>query len=382
MATGRIGWAAAQGPAVPAAVLAAILAATSACATAHRREPSRDAATTHAQTTPQRSPDVTTEALRLQNVFTMHELAPGVHVAEVLPDAAAYAFANSLVVIGTEGVLVVDTQQSVTAARALIAEIDRLTDAPVRWVVNTHWHGDHVNGNQAYAAAFPGVEFIAHASVAADMRAAGRARREAELAELPASIALRREWLASGTGPDGAALTAAQTAALKRSLALREAYLMELAGIDPDTATRVATDRLALEIGGHRVQLLHPGPAHTRGDLIVVLPDLAIVAVGDLLEAAVPWFGDAYPAGWLRALDTIASLRAEVIVPSHGPVARDTSLLDDTRNLLAAIVEGRPDATWSELEQHWYARYRVQPAAFRKAMEEATARLRLEEASP
>jgi glyoxylase-like metal-dependent hydrolase (beta-lactamase superfamily II) len=69
------------------------------------------------------------------------------------------------------------------------------------------------------------------------------------------------------------------------------------------------------------------GPAHTRGDLIVWLPAERIVAVGDLIERGLPYAGHGYPAGWVRALERIDALDPLVIVPSHGPVLRDRSLL-------------------------------------------------------
>jgi len=326
-----------------------------------------------------------------QDVFELHELAPGIHAAEVVRNPTAYAFANSLVVIGADGVLIVDTQQSTAAARSLIAEVARLTSAPVRWVVNTHWHGDHVNGNQVYAEAYPGVEFIAHESVREDLRTLGAARRMAELEELPASLALRRKWLRDGAGPDGTALTAEQRRSVERSLALREAYSKDLAHIVPTEPSRTVTDQLLLEVGHHEVLVMHAGPAHTRGDLIVYLPEPGILAVGDLLEAGLPYFEDSYPAGWLRAVDRIAALRPAVILPAHGSVTRDDSLVNEARSLLSAIVVRSTEpplvddgieydsGIWHDLAERWQARYGVSTTAFTAAMRTAVARARLEQ---
>ena len=70
---------------------------------------------------------------------------------------------NSVVVIGDDGVLVVDTGQFPVLARRMIADIRKVTDKPVRVVVNTHWHGDHLLGNAEYRRAFPGVAIVNHA---------------------------------------------------------------------------------------------------------------------------------------------------------------------------------------------------------------------------
>jgi cyclase len=326
-----------------------------------------------------------------QPVFDIHALAPGVFAAEVVRNPPAYAFANSLVVVGDSGVLVVDTQQSVTAARSLIAEIARLTSAPVRWVVNTHWHADHVYGNQAYAEAFPDVQFIAHATLAGDLHTLGEAWRAQELSQLPVSIAARRGWLESGVGPDGTALTGANRAAVTRSLALRESYFEELRRITPSPPTRTFADQLEIQVGAHRVLLLHVGPAHTRGDIVVALPELRLVAAGDVIEAGMPYFADAAPSGWLAALGRIAEMKPAMLLPSHGPLQRDSQLLDDTRALLEAVMNGASAASnappvegsegaaaLKDLEERWTSRYGTSAAAFREGVETAIRRAREE----
>lgn len=280
-----------------------------------------------------------------QEVFELENLGRGVHAAVVVPRPAAYAFANSLVVIGEDGVLVVDTQQSPAAARALIGEIRRLTNAPVRWVVNTHWHGDHVYGNEAYREAFPDVRFIAQASLPSDLAEHGAERLRGEIAELPASIEARRRWLAEGRGPGDDSLTDENRDAIRYSLRLREAQLAQLTQLDLIAPDLVFEQRLELRVGAREVHLLHFGPAHTRGDVIVYLPAEGIMAVGDLLEHGLPWFGDGYPAGWAATLDSIAALEPAVLVPSHGAVERTDELLRDERELLDLVVAHARAAT-------------------------------------
>ena len=272
-------------------------------------------------------------------VFEVEELAPGVWGALVIPRPSTYAFANSLVVEGEDGVLVVDTQQSPSAARALIELIGRRTDAPVRWVVNTHWHGDHVYGNEAYRDRFPGVHFFAHHGTRVGVENEGAAARARELVELPATIEARAGWLASGEGPDGTPLTKEDRAAVQRSLELRAAYLEELRALRPVPPDVTFDERLTLHLGGGRVvELLHFGPAHTAGDVVVRLPAEGILAVGDLLEEGPLWLEGARVAGWSSALEAVSGLEAPVLLPAHGGVHRDDGLLALQRGLLAAAV--------------------------------------------
>lgn len=317
----------------------------------------------------------------VEPVFRMLPLAPGVYVAEVVARPPVYAFSNSLVVLGDDGVLVVDTQASRAAARSLIAEIRNLTSAPVRWVVNTHWHGDHVYGNEAYRSAFPQVQFLAHASLRDDVTARTAARRASEADELPPSIDARRQWLVSGKGPDGRALTPEDREAVARSLELRLGQLAELRELELIGPTRTFRDRLEVNVGGRTVRLLHFGPAHTGGDVVAHLPAEGVVAVGDLLEHDFPYLADGHLPGWRATLDSVAALRASAYVLGHGPVQRDRVMLDDFRGLLGALVAGSraaacaPDPTGDAgrlaAREAFQARYGVSPAAFDRGFEGA-----------
>ncbi|HKK07802.1 MAG TPA: MBL fold metallo-hydrolase [Gemmatimonadota bacterium] len=281
-------------------------------------------------------------------VFEWEELAEGVYAAVVRERPAAYAFANSLVVVTGDGVLVVDTQQSPTAARALIAHLPALTSRPVRWVVNTHWHGDHVYGNQAYRDAYPGVTFIGHASTRADVLSKGKRRLEEDLERLPASIARLDEVLAGGGSGEGSSLTDRERTALAYRRALRAAYLEDLRGLELVPPDLTFDREIDLHPGGREIRIVHVGPAHTRGDVVVLVPDAGVAAVGDVLDEGLPWIDeDSSPAGWLAALERIEALddAVSVYVPSHGAVQRGSDLLEAYSTffdrLVGAAREGR-----------------------------------------
>ncbi|MDH5805754.1 MAG: MBL fold metallo-hydrolase, partial [Gemmatimonadota bacterium] len=275
-----------------------------------------------------------------QKTFDVVEIRPGVFAGLVVPSPPMYAFANSLIVIDEQGVLVVDTQQSPSAARALIAEIKDLTDLPVRWVVNTHWHGDHVYGNQSYREAFEVVEFVGHHETAQGVLEEGAAQLAEEIEEMPASIEARRTWMAEGKGPGGQVLTAEDSASLMRSLSLREAQLRELEGLTLIPPNVTFGRNLKIDFSNHRVELMYFGPAHTRGDAVVYLPDIKLLAVGDLLEEALPWLEGADVVGWADALDSLSGLDVEYLLPSHGGLQEGRGLLDLQRGFFRSLVDG------------------------------------------
>lgn len=271
-------------------------------------------------------------------VFHLQKLADGVYAAIVDPYPPMYVFANSLIVINDEDVLVVDTQASPSAARALLAEIRKLTDKPVRFVVNTHWHADHIYGNQVYRDAFPRADFIAHDTARRDILTRGTAYVEEERETLPPSIAQREQWLETGIGPDGRPLTEDLRRRIERSARLRREHLAELDTLEIVPPAITFEHSLTLYRGDRVIELLHFHPAHTRGDIVVYLPQEKILAVGDLLEDAFPYFGHGYPAGWLATLKEIDAMDADTFLPAHGSVLRDRMLLDTETRLLASIV--------------------------------------------
>ncbi len=275
-----------------------------------------------------------------QEVFALEELAPGVWAGLVLPQPPMYVFANALIVERDEGLLVVDSHSSPSAARAMIAALEARTDRPVRHLVNTHFHGDHVYGNESYTDRFPGVEIIAHENTLRDIEVKLGPLLEEEIAGLPASIRDRESWIRTRAGPDGEALSDEQIAALTRSARLRSNHLTELRELRLRLPDRTFADRLELDDARTPIWILSFGPAHTDGDALVYLPRQRILAAGDLLEEALPWVDEnSHPVGWANTLDRISELEIDVILPSHGSLLPSRQLLELQRAFFRYVVD-------------------------------------------
>ena len=270
--------------------------------------------------------------------FRVEELAPGVLAAVLRDDVASYAFANSLVVIGEDGVLVVDTQQSPGAAADVLAAIRRRTDRPVRWVVNTHAHADHYWGNQVYRDAFPDVRIIAHAHARDSMAAtSGRVRSE-QRDGARASADRVRAALEAETDPDRATR-------LRVALGVRERYAAELDSLRVVLPDETVGEPVSLDLGGRTARLLPMGPAHTPGDLAVWLPEAGILAAGDLVEDGRPWLDGADLPGWAAALTALVDLEPRIVLPGHGEPEAGTERETRLLTLLRALVDDpRPGA--------------------------------------
>jgi glyoxylase-like metal-dependent hydrolase (beta-lactamase superfamily II) len=245
--------------------------------------------------------------------------------------------ANSLVVETDSGVLVVDAQFTRAATLQTLHAIRGLTPKPVRWVVNTHWHDDHVAGNQVYRDSFPGVDFVSQVNTKADLVALGAPNRKGSWGGIPGYVGRLERLMALGLGGDSTPLVPAEKAALESSIAILRQYAAEESGFRETLATVTFDRHLTLGSGRRRVELRWFGPANTRGDAVVVVPAQGIVATGDLLVSPGPFAFGSDVGGWVAALDSVRALRPRVMLPGHGPVMRDDAYLRLEQRMLAAV---------------------------------------------
>ena len=271
--------------------------------------------------------------------FEVQRLADGVYAVVRREPPSLYFESNSVFIIGDSDVIVVDAQFSLETTREVLVALRTLTDKPVRWVINTHGHDDHVTGNQVYRDSFPGVEFIAQRATRDSMVIAGPAKRDAFLRSLPGTIAFFHRSLSEGKGPDGAPITAEERAGFASDSAIGARFLAEASGLESVPATRVVEERLVLHQGARTVEILWLGLGHSAGDLVVNLPAERIVVAGDLVVAPVPLVGStSHPAAFGRTLARLRALRPAVIVPGHGPVQRDDRHVAEVQRMLESIA--------------------------------------------
>jgi glyoxylase-like metal-dependent hydrolase (beta-lactamase superfamily II) len=245
---------------------------------------------------------------------------------------------NSVIIINDEDVVVVDATRMPSQAAKIIAVVRALTDKPVRTLVHTHWHDDHVYGNQAFAEAFPGLEIVAHQSAREDMLAISLPRNlPGYKKDYPAYVAQIEERLKqadSGSQP----LPLERRGQLERIAARIRREIAELPNLHPVVPNVTFDSALTLYRGSREIRLLHFGRANTRGDTVVYLPKEKIVASGDMIVSPVPYAHGSYMTNWIAANKKLAALDADVIVPGHGRVQRDKSYLTLETELIESLV--------------------------------------------
>jgi cyclase len=275
----------------------------------------------------------------------MVKLADGVYAAIYSEFRMDPVEGNTLLVVTSDGVVVFDTGRTPHTARNIIAEIKKLTDKPVRFVVNSHWHDDHVFGNQAYEEAFPGVQFIAHRETRAEMIAQSIPSLKTYGVDYWNKMSAGFEdRLAKGVTSDGKPLTDAQKTRLTEQIRTIRGFLPKIDEQRIVLPTVVTDNALTLHLGGQEIRVLHLGLGNTRGDLVLYLPRERVVATGDLLVHPTPFAYGSFPAEWVATLKSVRALDATTIVPGHGPLMRDTAYLDLVIELLESLVAQVEDA--------------------------------------
>jgi glyoxylase-like metal-dependent hydrolase (beta-lactamase superfamily II) len=190
--------------------------------------------------------------------------------------------ANAGIVVGTDGILVIDTLISAKEAKRFLADIRKVSSKPIRYVVNTHYHLDHAFGNGEFAKA--GGTIIAHQADRKNLEQKG-------------------EGVLKSAGEFG--LTPE-----------------DIRGTEITLPALTFTDRMTVYLGDEKVELIYVGPSHTEGSVLVWLPERKILFTGDILFTDFhPYMGEGDLAGWIRNLDYILSLDVKTIIPGHGPIS-------------------------------------------------------------
>jgi glyoxylase-like metal-dependent hydrolase (beta-lactamase superfamily II) len=261
-------------------------------------------------------PDGTTDGI------SMAQIAPGIYQFTASADGYVEE-TNSTAIVGRNGVLIFDTNTRPSTTRAVLAMLRGVTDRPVRWIVNSHWHPDHWSGNEVYAAAFPGAEIIASEGTARYMHNVAPA--------WPAVFAGQVARMRAAPPAADAAARAQQQA----EVAQRADFVAEISRVRRTYPTRIYRGALTLDLGGREVRL-----REITGDAdhstMAYLPAERLILAGDALVAPVTWNQQGYNISlWIDSLHLMAALQPRLIVPGHGPLMRDLAYL----NLVIAYME-------------------------------------------
>ncbi len=236
-------------------------------------------------------------------LFSMQKVADGdyVHFGQIALTSPTNAgdIANLGVIVGRDAVAIIDTGGSVGVGESLVQAVRGITDKPIRYVINTHDHPDHVFGNAAMP---PGVTFVGHHN-------------------LPAELAKRGSYYLRSYRAQ-----------------LGEAAITAIRIVPPTLLVETET---MLDLGDRRLRLTAWSPAaHTASDLTVLDEATNVLFAGDLVFLEHVPVVDGSITGWLSVIQRLAQLPARLVIPGHGRrVAAWPQALDDERRYLTALAQ-------------------------------------------
>jgi glyoxylase-like metal-dependent hydrolase (beta-lactamase superfamily II) len=272
----------------------------------------------------------------------VERVADGVYA--ILHDDATdeWPHSNTGVIVGDDGVLVIDSTYLPSRARGDIALIRALTPKPVRYLVFTHWHFDHNNGTSAYQDAFPGMAIVSERETGrfidvngiwwSKMTTAAGSKKRLGLQE-------KQAQLVGGKNAGGQPLSAVERKRLETLIAQRKGELEELASLRVVPPTLVFDHELTLTLGRRHVVLHDWGRANSPHDVTIYLPDERVLFSGDILvQSPLPYSGASWPVPWSDVLRQIEAIPVAVLVPGHGPVMHDHAYTRQVRELMEAVT--------------------------------------------
>ena len=210
--------------------------------------------------------------------------------ADIKGSSPANSFgANAGIIIGKDGIVVIDTLVSAKEAKRFIEDIKKVSIKPIKYVVNTHYHLDHTFGNAEFAKL--GAIIISHVNDDQNLRKNGE-------------TALKN---AKGYG-------------------LSESDMEGTAIAYP---ALIFNDRMGLDMGDQKIELIYTGNSHTNGSIIVYLPDKKILFAGDILFTGYhPFIAEGDIKSWGKVLDYIGKMDVAAIIPGHGPVSNKKDIVE------------------------------------------------------
>ena len=244
---------------------------------------------------------------------------------------------NNVAIVGDRDVLVVDTGTSPAAARAFQEDLKAITNKPIRYVINTHFHYDHTDGNQVYAGK---ADIIAHEYVKTAIQTMNVLHSEpfqtSQLTNVPNRIQDLQKQIGNEKDP-------ARKNTLQQQLAVAQQGWEQLKEIKPTAPNVTYSKQKILNLGGREVQLLFLGRGHTNGDTVIYLPKEKIVCTGDLMESQIAYMGNAQFDEWIATLDALKKMDFNIDLPGHGVPFKDKNLITAFQGYLRDLMKQAAD---------------------------------------
>jgi cyclase len=258
-----------------------------------------------------------------EKMYRVEQIGPGIYAFLSPETSSPIPSGNVVAVVGDDGVLVVDSGRFPTLARRIVADIRQKTDKPVRYLVHTHWHLDHMVGDGEFRAAFPGMTFVSADFTRRKMseKQVGYLRDVGKNGQ--AYIDQLEALLQKGVRDDGSSIPEDAKRYMRSMISDIRVEMAELAPAKVVEPGLTFDRTLTVHLGKREVRIAFLGKGNTAGDTVVFVPDSKVVVTGDLMVYPTPYGYGCHPGEWIETLKKLMSSGATTIVPGHGPVFHD-----------------------------------------------------------
>lgn len=246
---------------------------------------------------------------------------------------------NCTIIVNEDDVVVVDASGSPQGARQIISEIKKITDKPVKYLVNTHGHGDHTIGNYEFAKAFPGLMIISHPGTRDYLTASTGGINYVK--DIAADINSRIDYMNEEIKkveeekyPGFGKVVANLKQYRDYDLPLRQETYKKVIITPPNLTFQ---DSLTLFCGDREIRLIHIGKGDTASDVWVYLPKERILCSADAIVHPIPYGFSRFGLEWIETLRKARSLDFNTLVPGHGEVQKGKDYMDLYILLLESI---------------------------------------------
>ena len=271
------------------------------------------------------------------SVYHMESVGKDIYAFIAPEPKAPIVSGNSVAIIGSDAVLVVDSGEFPALTRRMIADIRSKTNKPVRYLVNTHWHGDHNTGNAVYAAEFPGLSIISASFTRQAMNDYQPKFFEMLKTVYPEAMERFKKALEESKKTDGTPMTEEDKRFFSGLVEVMSELLPQVKDINYVGPNVTFTDQMTIDLGGREVKILWLGNANTAGDALVYVPDQKFMATGDVVVWPTPYAINSYIGSWISVMDKLLAMDVSTIVPGHGPAMHDKRYMQTERRLLADL---------------------------------------------
>jgi len=269
--------------------------------------------------------------------YEVIKVVDNVYLLKPILKRGRWVTANITVIVNDHDAVVVDSGLIPEAGKAAIEEIKKITEKPVTYLINTHWHGDHWQGNEAFVNAYPGIEIVATEEGYKGIMTLGMfdASPKGYAVGFMERIANNEHAVKTGKFINGEKVSDERLAQIKDILPEKKAELRGLQSIQPYPPTLTFKNQMFLKRGTREIQLYYLGYGNTTGDAVIYLPAERILIAGDLVVFPSPYESESFSREWLETYKKLVAFQFTYLIPGHGEIQHDTSYL----NFLIALFE-------------------------------------------